>query len=111
MLKQQIKRRHNIYVIELDKSVLTNKKFINANPEYKDGKPCVYVGLTGRSPEERFMQHKAGYKSSNIARRYGIRLKPRQFEAFNPMTYDEACDMEKEKTRRLRNKGWGVWSN
>ena len=51
------KSTHSIYVIELRKEVLSNKKFREKNPNYKPGKPCVYVGMTGKSPEERFQQH------------------------------------------------------
>lgn len=102
---------HNIYVIELAKEVLMLKKFRTKNPEYKEGKPCVYVGMTGKTPEERFEQHKTGYKSSSIVKRFGQHLRPRQYQKYNPMTYEEASEMEFEKARRLRKKGWGVWVN
>lgn len=102
---------HSIYVIELDKAVLRDRRFAQANPGYVDGMPCVYVGMTCRTPEERFAQHKMGYKAARIVRRYGIRLKPRQFRFYNPMTRDEAKYMEVEKARRLRNRGYGVWQN
>jgi len=101
--------RYNIYVIELDKAVLKKKKFLEANPQYEGKKPCVYVGMTSRTPEERFDQHKRGYKSSKYAKKYGIRLRPRLFANHNPMTYGDACDMEKEKARRLRKRGYAVW--
>ena len=102
---------HNIYVIELDKEVLEKKKFKKANPDYIEGCPCVYVGMTSKSPEERFKQHREGYRASRIAKQYGTRLKPRQYESHNPMSRDEASEMEIEKARRLRKKGWGVWVN
>ena len=102
---------HNIYVIELDKQVLEKKKFREANPDYVVGSPCVYVGMTSKTPEERFEQHKSGYKSSRIVKQFGIRLKPRQYQSLNPMSHDEAAEMEFEKARRLRKKGWGVWVN
>ena len=102
---------HNIYVIELDKQVLEKKKFRAANPDYVDGSPCVYVGMTSKTPEERFEQHQSGYRSSRIVKQFGIRLKPRQYQSFNPMSRDEAAEMEFEKARRLRKKGWGVWVN
>jgi len=102
---------HNIYVIELSHEVLTNKKFREANPDYISGKPLAYVGMTSRTPEVRFEQHKTGYKSSRLVKKYGIRLKPRQYTALNPMTYNEAVKMEKLKTKQLRKRGWGVWSN
>ena len=53
---------HNIYVIELSQEVLTNKKFREANPDYISGKPLAYVGMTSRTPEARFEQHKTGIK-------------------------------------------------
>lgn len=102
---------HNIYVLELDKKVLRKKKFKDANPDYVEGSPCVYVGMTSKTPEERFEQHKSGYKSSRIVKQFGIRLKPRQYQSLNPMSRDEAAEMEFEKARRLRKKGWGVWVN
>jgi len=102
---------HNIYVIELDKQVLEKRKFREANPDYVDDSPCVYVGMTSKTPEERFEQHKSGYKSSRIVKQFGIRLKPRQYQSLNPMSRDEAAEMEFEKARRLRKKGWGVWVN
>ena len=102
---------HYIYVIELDKQVLEKKKFREANPDYVAGSLCVYVGMTSKTPEERFEQHKSGYKSSRIVKQFGIRLKPRQYQSLNPMSRDEAAEMEFEKARRLRKKGWGVWVN
>lgn len=42
------KERHFVSVIELDKDVLYESKFKKANPDYLAGKPCVYVGMTGR---------------------------------------------------------------
>jgi len=104
-------KTRNIYVIELDKAVLKNKKFRMANPDYVEGKPCVYVGMTARSPEERFQQHKQGFKSARLVKKYGMRLKPRLYRIHNPMTYEEACKMEAEKARRLRKRGYGVWQN
>lgn len=103
--------KHSIYVIELRMEVLNNKKFMEKNPKYIPGSPCVYVGMTSRSPEERLQQHLNGYKSAKIAKKYGVRLKPRHFRSHNPMTYEDAAAMEVEKAHRLRAKGWGVWQN
>lgn len=104
-------KSHNIYVIELSKAVLELKKFRLKNPDYVESMPCVYVGLTGKSPQERFNQHKAGYKSSSIVKRFGLYLRPRQYQNHNPMTFYETSVMEFEKARRLRKKCWGVWVN
>jgi predicted GIY-YIG superfamily endonuclease len=102
---------HNIYVIELDKEVLKKKKFREANPDYVESSPCVYVGMTSKSPEERFTQHKEGYKAARIVKQFGIGLKPRHYKSHNPMSRDEASKMEFEKARRLRKRGWGVRVN
>ena len=100
---------HNIYVIELDPAVLKERKFVADNPGYIDGKPCVYVGMTGHTPEKRFAQHMRGYKPCRYVEKYGLCLKPRQYRHHNPMTYEDACEMEREKARRLKNRGWAVW--
>lgn len=102
-------RRYNIYVIELDSAVLEGDTFREANPDYIEGKPCVYVGMTSLTPEARFDQHSAGTKSSRRVKKYGMRLRPKLYDRHNPMTYEDACEMEVEKARRLRNKGYGVW--
>ena len=109
--KKQLAKTSSIYVIELDPSVLKNKKFRDANPDYVEGKPCVYVGMTGRSPQIRFEQHKAGYKANRFAKKFGRCLKPRLFESHNPMTDEQARYMEAEQARRLRKRGYAVWQN
>jgi hypothetical protein len=103
---------HNVYVIELDPAVFREKRrFANANPQFDpaSGKPCVYVGCTGRTPEERFCQHKKGIKACSYVRDYGLRLRPRLYARFNPMPYKEAAQMEVELGRRLRKRGYAVW--
>ena len=102
---------HNIYVIELDTRALKKKRFREDNPDYVESSPCVYVWMTSKSPEEWFTQHKEGYEAARIVKEFGIGLKPRHYESHNPMSRDEASEMEFEKARRLRKKGWGVWVN
>ena len=41
--------------------------------------------------------------------RFGLRLMPRMFKRLNPMTFDEACAMERRLVERLRRKGFAVW--
>ena len=36
-------RKYYVYVINLDKEILKIKKFKDKNPDYVEGKPCVYV--------------------------------------------------------------------
>src|SRR5574343_641435 len=100
---------HNVYVIELAKDVLQEPRFVRCNPGYVQGKPCVYVGMTGLDPDVRFDKHKAGIQANRFAQHYGLRLLPDLYEAFNPMTYDEAVDKEIDIAIDLRSAGFGVW--
>jgi hypothetical protein len=103
------KHHHNVYVVELSKDVLNEPKFRKANPDYDPRKPCVYVGMTGLSPDHRFDKHKAGIKSNKYVRLYGLRLLPKLFEVYNPMPYEGAREMEVELAIGLKEEGYGVW--
>ena len=100
---------HHVYVVELDPAVLEEKAFASANPDRRADKPCLYVGMTGLSPEERFDRHKRGIQASRIVKRFGVRLRPRFYQRFNPMTSRDAAAMETELARRLRLRGFAVW--
>ncbi len=104
-----MKRNHSVYVVELHQDVLNSRKFRDENPDYIPGKPCVYVGATGLSPDVRFDNHKAGYKSCRFVKKYGLTLLTDLYEKYNPMKYDEACEMEKKLAGALRVKGYAVW--
>ena len=103
------RNHHNVYVIELSKDVLLEGRFIKGNPDYIDGKPCVYVGMTGLDPDVRFDKHKAGIQSNRYVQLFGLRLLPDLYEAYNPMAYQAAGDMEVELGILLREAGFGVW--
>ncbi|UCF76012.1 MAG: hypothetical protein JSU71_01430 [Betaproteobacteria bacterium] len=109
MLKKTARYHHNVYVIELDRAVLKEPRFRRANPEYDPGKPCVYVGMTGLTVQQRFANHRKGVKSNRFAHQYGIRLLPELYECFNPMPYEGAREMEVELAVGLREEGYGVW--
>lgn len=100
---------YHVYVIELSKDVLYEPKFKRANADYDDGKPCVYVGMTGLDPDVRFDKHKAGIQANRFVREYGLRLMPELYEPYNPMSYQDAREMEVELAIGLRNLGYGVW--
>ena len=100
---------YHVYVVRLSDDVLTRRKFRNANPDYIEGLPCVYVGMTGWTPEQRFEAHLNGYKSSTYVTKYGCELMPRIYEGLNPMTFDEAVEEEKRLADRLRRLGFAVW--
>lgn len=102
---------HNVYVVELDPAVRQLKKFAAANPDCRLDKPCLYVGMTGLSPEERFQRHLAGIQASSCVRRFGIRLRPRLYQHLNPMSYRTAAEEEKKLAVRLRRRGFAVWQS
>jgi hypothetical protein len=100
---------HNVYVIELDPAVLKVRVFRARNPSYRAGMPCVYVGMTGLPPGERFQNHKAGVKANRFVREFGKGLLPELFDCYNPMPFDAAEQMEIELAEELRAKGYAVW--
>ena len=100
---------HNVYVVELSPAVLKYRRFRARNPNYVKGMPCVYVGMTGLPPGERFQNHKAGVKANWFVKRYGKGLLPELFEHLNPMPYEAAQKMEQDLADELQEKGWAVW--
>jgi len=106
------RRTHNIYVIKLDRQILIDEQlFKNANPDYIDGNPCVYVGMTSKSPAERFQEHRLGHHCSPYARKYGKSLMFEVYGHLNPMTKNEAAVMERQMALKLRDRGWAAWYN
>lgn len=110
---------HNVYVVELDQKVWTaDRKFREANPTYKGIRPCLYVGMTSNSPQDRFKKHITGYRnkkgykiSSKYVERYGKFLRPSLYLTFNPMTKAEATKMEEDLANSLKKRGYAVWWN
>ena len=82
------------------------------------GKIRVDVGMTSRTPQERFQQHRTGHRnakghklSSNIVQKYGRYLRPSLYRDIGPFSRAEALEVEKGLTLELRRKGYAVWSN
>lgn len=101
---------YNVYVIELDPEVRTCAPFADANRDRRDDKPCVYVGSTVLSPEERLQQHLSGVHKNKYVYRYGLRLLPRLYR--NLQHYETRKQAEAAEARcaeRLRRRGYGVW--
>src|SRR5690349_23866561 len=67
---------HSVYVILLDDAVRKNRWAQRLNPNRDPSKPCVYVGMTGLPVEHRFENHRNGYKSAQVVKRYGVGLLP-----------------------------------
>jgi len=114
------KIQYSIYVIELSKRVFSeNSKFRVANPQFNGVLQCLYVGMTSKTPKERFLQHKTGYinkkgykLSSNIVQKYGMYLRPSLYNHIKPLTTrSEAIKMEERLALELRRERYAVWFN
>jgi predicted GIY-YIG superfamily endonuclease len=114
------KQQYHVYVIELSKRVFTeNYKFRAANPQFNGVLQCLYVGMTSKTPKERFEQHKTGYRSkkghklsSNIVEKYGLYLRPSLYNHINPISSrTEALKIEEQLTLELRRRRYAVWFN
>src|SRR5438552_10683185 len=96
---------HHVYVVLLDPKASKNRKLLQLNPIRDPSKPCVYVGMTGLTPEERFLNHKQGIKAARWVQLYGLRLLPELYACFNPMPFEAATQMERDLTEDLRKQG------
>jgi hypothetical protein len=113
--------RYRVYVVELSKKVFTeNRRFREANPQFNGVLECLYVRMTRKTPQERFMQHRTGYVnkkghklSANIVQKYGRYLRPSLYDHINlkPMAREEALIMEEKLAWDLRRQGYAVWFN
>lgn len=112
---------YKVYVVELKRRVFTeNAKFRAANPQFNGVLECLYVGMSSKSPAERFKEHKTGYinkkghkLSANIVEKYGAYLRPSLYEHLNlkQMSRQEAMNKEEKLAWDLRKKGYAVWFN
>ena len=104
------RKGRNLYIITLDPEVLWRKDFRQENPNYIEGMPCLYVGLTIHEPGDRFEQHRAGYRSSKYPRNYGVELAQDLIEGFDG---EGLSDEEKEYALAdwLRKQGCAVWQH
>ena len=114
------KTEYRIYVVELSKRVYTeNWKFRAANPQFNGVLQCLYVGMTSKTPKERFEQHKTGYRnkkghklSSNLVQKYGMYLRPSLYNRIEPLSSRaEALKMEEKVALDLRRQRYAVWFN
>jgi predicted GIY-YIG superfamily endonuclease len=87
---------HRVYVVRLD------------NPR-GDGREGYYVGMTGLPLEERFANHKRGYKGSRVVREHGVALAWELFEGIPAMSHEEAALTEPTLADDLRDLGYLVY--
>lgn len=82
-----------VYVIELERAAGKRR-----DPRI----PWVYVGSSARAPEERFEQHRHGYKSARLVKRYALRLRPDLYEDLPAFPGSRtACRAELERAHEL----------
>jgi hypothetical protein len=106
--KMEPGHHHNVYVVLLDPAAGRLRAVRAVNPKRDPQKPCVYVGMTGLTPEERFENHRQGIKSAWVVKRYGLRLLPELFAHLNPMPFEAAVQMEQDLAEDLRQSGYTV---
>ena len=110
---------YHVYVIELSRRVFNeDARFRAANPQFNGVLECLYVGMTSKTPQERFQQHKTGYRnakghklSANIVQKYGRYLRPSLYQDIGPLSRAEALEVERGLALELRRKGYAVWTN
>jgi hypothetical protein len=108
MVHNMSKHHHSVYVVLLGPAAGRLRTVRAVNPGRDPKKPCVYVGMTGLTPEERFANHKAGIKDAWVVQRYGLRLLPELYQHLNPMPFEAAVQMEVDLAEDLRRAGYTV---
>ncbi len=101
---------HSVYAIELDPAVWTKRAFRERNPGGATS-GCLYIGVTGLAPEERFERHRAGKQSGRFVHEHGLRLRLDLVEGFSRLPYRIAAFMEPKLAAWLRAEGFAVWQN
>lgn len=103
--------RYSVYAIELDPVVWKkNRAFRDRNPGGAAG-GCLYIGVTGLTPEARFARHRAGTQSARLVHAHGVRLRLDLVEGFSRLPYRIAAEMEPRLAAWLRAQGFAVWQN
>jgi hypothetical protein len=101
---------HSVYAIELDRAVWKKRAFRERNPGGA-ASGCLYIGVTGLTPEERFARHRAGRQSARFVCAHGVRLRLDLVEGFSRLPYRIAACMEPRLAAWLRAQGFAVWQN
>lgn len=92
-----------VYVIELSRE---------AGHRRDSRIPWVYVGSSVRDAELRFAQHRRGYKSSGLVKRFAVRLRPDLYEDLGPFKGSRrAREAELARARELAGCGFVAHSD
>ena len=101
---------HSVFAIELDRGVWKKRAFRERNPGGA-ASGCLYIGVTGLTPEDRFERHRMGRQSGRFVRAHGVRLRLDLVEGFSRLPYRIAACMEPRLAAWLRAQGFAVWQN
>ena len=133
------KRRH-VYAIQLKPEVRHEPKFKKQNPNYIEGKPCVYVGKTShhplcrldmhtncgrdtwresewtcvcwRSPGKNKCTRKTRTSRKFISRHMTGYLRKKMYKKWNPQKGPQANgDAERDLAEELRSQGIGAYTD
>ena len=114
----EINSTYSVYVIELLPAVWKERKFLSPNMHAVNG-PAFYVGQTNKTPEERFLQHKAGehankfvqlYSSDNFKEIFCKELMLDSGIPFEELTEGQSLLSELALTHWIRAQGMGAYS-
>ena len=87
-----------VYVIELDRAAGRRR-----DPRI----PWVYVGSSARGADERMEQHRRGYRSARLVKRFALRLRPDLYEDLPAFPGSKtACRAELERAHELAGCGF-----
>ena len=102
---------YRVYAIQLKKSVLESGRFRNANPDYQAKKPCMYVGSTGKTIDERLADHLSGGENANrYVFKYFKKLRPDVYQGIRSRRSRRSAEKREARLAEyLRGKGWAVW--
>ena len=102
------KREFIVYVVELTDEIKNKGGFIQANPN--GSKCCLYVGYSGKTAEERFIDHAEGRPSgSSYIRGYVKALRPELAPKSRLLSRENAMMRERKHAEKLRRHGYFVW--
>ena len=102
------KLNSSVYIIELDPIVRQHRDVRRNNPRSKASLPCLYVGQTKRTPEERFTEHNTGEglkKGGRHLKGRCIKLRKDLYEFYNSMPLLESLILERDLADELRQQG------
>jgi hypothetical protein len=70
--------------------------------KYENGEHRLYVGLTGLTPDRRYLNHKAGRRASKSVLKHGVGLLPALYKHLGPLGRNAAGDTEVDLAEALR---------